>query len=578
MCNLGTIEMTGKDNENRFYILYEPADMDLEDFLKGPRHWQNLDPGLASCGLSELDAKSIMWQADHLITAFSHVHHGIRLDGRRQIKCAHHDIKTDNILVKFDRLKGRLKLMISDFGIARMEQASLVISGEDETDAFSSTPSDLNWRSEGKFTGPDRPRIRRDAIDVDFAQNCDIFSLGCTLCCVLAYACAGKSCSRNCRICNETARAEDVHRRQNLCGPRIVASLEKALNKEGNDHWFHSHIYRAVKKSLLHWLTALQNSCEEPRDTWIVSTIDLICSMLQERQNRPTTTEVQKEMGKIAASMDCSSPSRSSGKDKAKPRLESPNLKKLITRSTATATSNRIRTKPSPLDVDALQESSDVNRRALCSFDTRNPQEEGSAHSFLQPSQQSCGCSDSHAFGLLENPRGLLTPPKTGDLSHQSFPSLSSSPGLTDSSERPLFLPVRDSNQTSPRFQKYYNPFNSEVQTTLSPCGKFMLIYSKQGCTVHKLQSSSREIVLSVENCKVRGNEVSPIKAGKGWTVKNACLNHPWLVIHRQADKTRRHEVTCPERLMQRPPTENISGPAVPNPGRWTNLEQEYLI
>ena len=527
MSNIGTIVHRKIIHQGKvdhdfsdFYILYEPAEMDLREFMSGP---------CASSGYSNrsrfperseflMNPDQLMWQAEGLAGAVDFIHHRIKLPNKRHEECAHHDLKLDNILVR--RMKNGLTFMISDFGISKkqdiVDKRTAVrpsISRLAINHGNSQTPSD--FRAAGAFTAPETPHHGEHVMSPSFVQKYDIFALGCILTYILAYAAAGIKCSQYCQLCSAQATSDDVTRRREMCGPRIVQSLEEALILEGKDAWFHNWREKRVKDSLLKWLQQLGNACRT-EDTWVVKAVDLVKKALhQEPARRPEASEIERILDDL---IEDASEFGGNPRKTPSPRVS-------------------LRRQGRPTD----HEHAVADHRAnLCYSQPPVAFEDAST---LQVVPETAGEEQRHDTPLIF----LHSPNSSGE--GRTVSASSSSSAERSASDTPLevqhcvdsvttgaklFQGCDGSENEPPTLVKLFKHSKSEVNSCVSPCGSYVAFWTAESVIVHRLPSIGNERWQKTIKGSTRevGDKSTGIQVKrKPWSVDCVSLNFPWLVI-----------------------------------------------
>lgn len=290
MINLATI-IHDTEHGTTFNILYDLACFDLNEYLhdlpayqeymrKNPSHFSSF---------KEID---FVQEASILADALHFLHHGL-WDGSK-IGCVHNDLKPDNILVVWwpdrrhpDELISPVgKWKIADFGISRIKQAK---DREPEEHGFSASsqylapipPRDLitrfspdtTRRPPGAYSAPE---IEKEGALLEDGRKSDIWSYGCVLALVLAFALGG-------------------------------SAMVKEFEKQQFQHTVHTHsrFYQntngevVLKSSIRDWLLGLAHRFPE-RATWVSPYVNLVLRMLMINfTDRPSAGEVRDELSRI---------------------------------------------------------------------------------------------------------------------------------------------------------------------------------------------------------------------------------------------------------------------------------------
>ena len=290
MINLATI-IHDTEHGTTFNILYDLACFDLNEYLHDLPTYQEYTRKHPS-HFSSFKEMDFVQEASILADALHFLHH--RLWDGSKIGCVHNDLKPDNILVVWwpDRrhpdevISPVGKWKIADFGISRIKQAK---DREPEERGFSASsqylapipPRDLitrfspdtTRRPPGAYSAPE---IEKEGALLEDGRKSDIWSYGCVLTLVLAFA---------------------------LGGSAMVKEFEKQQFQQAVHT--HSRFYQntngevVLKSSIRNWLLGLAHRFPE-RASWVSSYVNLVLRMLMINfTDRPSAGEVRDELSRI---------------------------------------------------------------------------------------------------------------------------------------------------------------------------------------------------------------------------------------------------------------------------------------
>ncbi|PLN80583.1 protein kinase-like protein [Aspergillus taichungensis] len=255
---------------NDFYILYPLAMMDLERFLEG-----GLNNGTG------FTTPEILREASNLASALAFLHEGLEIDPRPV--CCHMDLKPANILVYPNpRSPAVGKWKITDFGISMMteSQAGHMVPTNLDGTAYTIQRSPL-VRGEMPYHPP-------EVLYGQFGRRSDVWSLGCILVRIMAFALSGATGLRDL----------DLRRRKDSDG----------ITDYPDDH-FHrvspgtsSHVLNPHIKS---WLEGLPHTGYSSHSDMLDGCCDLLLHTLKiDKASRPCASKVKDRLRYLALVAD----------------------------------------------------------------------------------------------------------------------------------------------------------------------------------------------------------------------------------------------------------------------------------
>ncbi|OCL11295.1 kinase-like protein [Glonium stellatum] len=299
MINLATI-IHDTEHGTTFNILYDLACFDLNEFVHDLPVYQTYIQEHPDHFSTFRDIDFIQ-EASILADALHFLHHGL-WDGAK-VGCIHNDLKPDNILVVWlpDRrypdevISPVGKWKIADFGISRIKQAkdhepeehnlstsSQYLAPIPPRDLITRFSPDTSRRPPGAYSAPE---IEKEGALLEDGRKSDVWSYGCVLTLVLAFALGG-------------------------------STLVKEFEGQQFQHTVHTHsrFYEStqegivLKPTIRNWLLSLAHRFPD-RASWISPYVNLVLRMLMINfTDRPSAGEVRNELSRIFRSSP--SPSR----------------------------------------------------------------------------------------------------------------------------------------------------------------------------------------------------------------------------------------------------------------------------
>lgn len=255
---------------NCLHIFFPLADFDLDDFLYDKKHSEQI---------VRYPVKPIhlIHEVAGLANALDYLHDGLHSPDGEHFICIHHDIKPDNILIFHDPMAPVGRWKITDFGVSRLKKAQ---SNSDDHVVYPyyhipSAPASLTIpkRPMGSFQAPEVERQEEKGV----GPQSDIWSLGCVLCLVLAYAIGGTSSVNN---------LDETRKRR----------------KEGmsyEDDYYYRDNPPTLKPEIRTWF---HEFCDitEGENSWVKPCTSIITSMMNiDPRNRPSAKWVEKKLYRV---------------------------------------------------------------------------------------------------------------------------------------------------------------------------------------------------------------------------------------------------------------------------------------
>ncbi|KAF2136179.1 uncharacterized protein K452DRAFT_302983 [Aplosporella prunicola CBS 121167] len=293
MVNIATIIEPGS-KEPILHILYDLAAYDLNTFLTVELKERSISPlrrhDSAPPGRNGSDhytAEDLIWESHNLADALDFLHYRLLYD--EEVMCAHNDLKPNNILVFFPDSNDRDQRYpvglwkIADFGISRLKdrKEGKYLDARHRRERSGSFSRTTSKREPGTYTAPE---VKGEGLDQPDARYGDIWSFGCILSEILAFAVGGP-----------------VH------GPKLVNELGRELLEKYEHQRFYDDKNK-VKSELMPWLRSLPQKAprREARDTkWVNQCADLIYNILnaEEPKKRPKAKEICDQLREIKKDM-----------------------------------------------------------------------------------------------------------------------------------------------------------------------------------------------------------------------------------------------------------------------------------
>lgn len=256
---------------NHLHIFFSPADFDLDDFLYDKKHSGPIDT-------YPVPPIHLMHEVAGLANALDYLHDGLHLSNGDHVICVHHDIKPANILVFHDPRAPVGRWKIADFGISRLKKAH---SNSDDHGGYPyyhvpSVPASLTIpkRPMGSFQAPEVERQKEKVV----GPKSDVWSLGCVLCLVLAYAIGGTSYVK---------KLDETRQRR---------KEEQNPSTSYADDYYHRDSPFTLKPEIKTWLNEFCDTTKS-RNSWVRPCTNIITAMLStDPRERPTAKWVENEL------------------------------------------------------------------------------------------------------------------------------------------------------------------------------------------------------------------------------------------------------------------------------------------
>jgi serine/threonine protein kinase len=234
-------------------------------------------------------ARSIRFTPDNLLTeaynlacALKFLHWELFTTRGKMLRCAHLDLKPENVLVSFlpeDRASeapvGRWK--ISDFGLSKVEEAvtgdRVLPIGRDEQDASTAPGNiarELSFQPPTRGPGPFQPPEVQSTETAKVSTRRDVWSYGCILAMVLAFALGGSLEVENQKRRRVVGGDDYFYRRMNRRSRTSGPSPETMAH----------NVDAELKPPLRKWLEQAPKLADEIHVQWIHYTSNLILSLL----------------------------------------------------------------------------------------------------------------------------------------------------------------------------------------------------------------------------------------------------------------------------------------------------------
>lgn len=305
MVNLATFY---NSSEKLHYIIYDLAAYDLGVFLTSipgeMRAKRNESASPARTNSRNLWPGNLILEISNLADALDYLHK--RLYSTNRIALAHNDIRPENILVVYpdsydtDDHYPAGKWKIADFGLSKIKEkhasdkkhlsvdaaAPLLMKAADRTHrlerslSFSRTKPK---RDPGRYTSPELDQNSVSNLESIDARSADIWSFGCVLAEVLAYAVG--------------------------LDPKLVEDFRTALGQGYRDQRFYDVKTKQVKKAFPDYLATLADPARTNRRTsentgWIDQGIQLVKEVVvTDVSARPSAEQIRDKLRLIECNM-----------------------------------------------------------------------------------------------------------------------------------------------------------------------------------------------------------------------------------------------------------------------------------
>ena len=264
---------------NNFMILLPLARHgDLEIFLRGgykpgadTRYYHKIydfDATFPQLSCEETLHRALLKEMFEIARALVWLHEELHLFGKLDEYLAHLDLKPENILLVQDNHSGTAgsdhpagKWMLTDFGVsvfdkATNEKATRVHSIRDVGPRLTSRANRAEvMRGYGPYQPPE---VDLDKVD---GRKCDVWSLACILCDVLAFAFGRGTALHRFRTLRYDGRDDYFYRARGSSEDRarVINSSNTELKSEIRD-WFRSHVYASTHTWVPHYVSIIERA------------------------------------------------------------------------------------------------------------------------------------------------------------------------------------------------------------------------------------------------------------------------------------------------------------------------------
>lgn len=240
--------------------------------------------------LDDYPTKSIRFTPNNLLTeayslarALKYLHHELITANGRRLRCAHLDLKPENVLVAFlpdDRTAeapvGRWK--ISDFGLSKVEEAVtagrvLPVASDDQvaSRAPGNIARELSMQPLPRGPGAFQPPEVQNSGQAKVSTRRDVWSFGCILAMVLAFALNGAEEVKEQTQRRAGSASDDYFYRKAVRHSRPGGSAGDSVGRHGSAE---------LKPAVLEWFTQIVENADARHKDWIKDTSDLILRLL----------------------------------------------------------------------------------------------------------------------------------------------------------------------------------------------------------------------------------------------------------------------------------------------------------
>ena len=283
---------------NELMILLPHADLfDLEVFLRGgfdpdpstveQRMVYDFDAMFPMLNTPVVRQHALVEEIHQLASALKWLHEDLKIFGSYNQYLAHMDLKPANVLLVGDDRSDRShagKWMLSDFGVSSFDKATNV--------RVPDTPSirDVGYRLTSlgfqdrivRGHGPYQPP-EVDLENVD-CRKCDVWSLGCIMCDVLAFAIGGTELVHTLRDLRYDGGDDYFYRKK--------APLRTEINNSNTE----------LKPQIVQWWKNLTEDYSSPR--WATEYVNILCKALKIKpSDRPDVADIVRDLDELAPSI-----------------------------------------------------------------------------------------------------------------------------------------------------------------------------------------------------------------------------------------------------------------------------------
>ena len=246
---------------------------------------------------------ALLTEAYSLALALHYMHYEMQTRNGRHLRCAHLDLKPENILICFDDPRATMfdspvgRWKIGDFGLAMIEESvhgSRIVPEEREAMMPGDVLREASFTPAQRGSGPFQPPEVRSVDDARVSTSRDVWSFGCILAMVLAFALGGPDEVANQRQRRRTADDWFYQRRNRTSRPNQHHSTADAQLKPDIRSWLERDVYRLAGDRPTGWIRRCSglvlellncNSVERPSILRAVKELQTIVAMAETEAN-----------------------------------------------------------------------------------------------------------------------------------------------------------------------------------------------------------------------------------------------------------------------------------------------------
>lgn len=226
---------------------------------------------------------NLLTEAYNLASGLNFLHNGLVSTRGKGLRCAHSDLKPENVLVVFppdshakDAPVGRWK--IADFGLSNVEEVvtegKVIPVGEDDQKASTAPGNiarELSFQAPTRGAGPFQPPEVQKSEPVKVSTRRDVWSYGCILAMVLAFALRGPE------------EVKEQTRRRGISGTDdfFYCRTNRRSRIQGQSPDMMAYTIGAeIKSPIRQWLETAHSLARDQHEYWIRHTSQLIFLLL----------------------------------------------------------------------------------------------------------------------------------------------------------------------------------------------------------------------------------------------------------------------------------------------------------